>query len=261
MSSPTIWSAGRYDAVGDRIAPIAAEVVAAVDRRRPLSGAAVADLACGTGSAALAAAAAGARVTAVDITPELLAIGAQKADDSRTLHHLGDRRRLRHRSARRIVRRRRVEHGHHLRRAGGAGRRDRPPARTGRHPRVLVMGARPGQPVLQPDRRRPRAAARVGILARPVGCRGHDHRPAGGRLRRRRDRIGHPHMAIGHRRRGHALRGRRNRRCTSPCSATSTAPSATGCLRRSRRPCARTPAPTASCRTTRPMSVVTASRR
>ena len=80
MSSPTIWSAGRYDAVGDRIAPIAAEVVAAVDRRRPLSGAAVADLACGTGSAALAAAAAGARVTAVDITPELLAIGEQKAD-------------------------------------------------------------------------------------------------------------------------------------------------------------------------------------
>ncbi len=81
MSSPTIWSAGRYDAVGDRIAPIAAEVVAAVDRRRPLSGAAVADLACGTGSAALAAAAAGARVTAVDITPELLEIGAQKADN------------------------------------------------------------------------------------------------------------------------------------------------------------------------------------
>jgi SAM-dependent methyltransferase len=80
MSSPTIWSAGRYDAVGDRIAPIAAEVVAAVGRRRPLSGAAVADLACGTGSAALAAAAEGARVTAVDITPELLALGEQKAD-------------------------------------------------------------------------------------------------------------------------------------------------------------------------------------
>lgn len=37
------------------------------------------DLACGTGNAALAAAATGARVTAVDITPELVAIGAEKA--------------------------------------------------------------------------------------------------------------------------------------------------------------------------------------
>jgi SAM-dependent methyltransferase len=40
----------------------------------------VVDLACGTGSAALAAAAAGARVTAVDITPELIGIGAEKAE-------------------------------------------------------------------------------------------------------------------------------------------------------------------------------------
>jgi ubiquinone/menaquinone biosynthesis C-methylase UbiE len=79
MSSPTIWSAGRYDAVGERIAPIAAEVIAAVDRRKPLRDAALADLACGTGNAALAAAALGARVTAVDITPELVAIGERNA--------------------------------------------------------------------------------------------------------------------------------------------------------------------------------------
>jgi ubiquinone/menaquinone biosynthesis C-methylase UbiE len=77
MTSPTIWSAGRYQAVGERIAPIAAEVVTAVDRRRPVRDAALADLACGTGSAARAAAATGARVTAVDITPELIAIGEQ----------------------------------------------------------------------------------------------------------------------------------------------------------------------------------------
>ena len=38
------------------------------------------DLACGTGSVALAASAAGARVTGVDITPELIALGAQKAE-------------------------------------------------------------------------------------------------------------------------------------------------------------------------------------
>ena len=79
MATPTVWSAGRYDAIGDRIAAIAGEVVWAVERRLPLRDAAVADLACGTGSAALAASAAGARVTGVDITPELIALGAQKA--------------------------------------------------------------------------------------------------------------------------------------------------------------------------------------
>jgi SAM-dependent methyltransferase len=78
-SSPTIWTAGRYEALAERIAPIAAEVVDASDRRTPMRNAAVVDLACGTGSAALAAAARGARVTGVDITPELLEIAAQKA--------------------------------------------------------------------------------------------------------------------------------------------------------------------------------------
>lgn len=77
-SSPTIWSAGRYEAVGERIAPIATEVVAAANRRGAFHD--VVDLACGTGNVALVAAAAGARVTAVDVTPELIAIGAQKAD-------------------------------------------------------------------------------------------------------------------------------------------------------------------------------------
>ncbi|MGB3481600.1 MAG: class I SAM-dependent methyltransferase [Mycobacterium sp.] len=75
----SIWSAGRYEAVAQRIAGIAEEVVAAVARRAPLLDSAVVDLASGTGSAALAAAERGARVTAVDITPELLAIGAEKA--------------------------------------------------------------------------------------------------------------------------------------------------------------------------------------
>ena len=82
MSSPTIWSLGRYEAVGDRIAPIAAEVVAAANRCGRVGDGAVVDLACGTGNAALAAAAEGARVTAVDVTPELIAIGAQKAEKS-----------------------------------------------------------------------------------------------------------------------------------------------------------------------------------
>lgn len=74
----SIWSAGRYEAVAHRIAPISAQLVATVDRLRPLDGALVVDLACGTGNAALAAAAAGAQVTGVDLTPELLAIAADK---------------------------------------------------------------------------------------------------------------------------------------------------------------------------------------
>ena len=78
MASPTSWSSGRYDAIGDHIAAIAAEVVAAAKRRGPFRD--VVDLACGTGSVALAASAAGARVTGVDITPELIALGAQKAE-------------------------------------------------------------------------------------------------------------------------------------------------------------------------------------
>ena len=79
MSLPTIWSAGRYEAVAERISPIAAEVIDAVDRRTSVRDAALVDLACGTGSAALAAAARGARVIAVDFTKELIAIAAQKA--------------------------------------------------------------------------------------------------------------------------------------------------------------------------------------
>jgi SAM-dependent methyltransferase len=79
VSSPTSWSSGRYDAIGDHIATIGAEVVSAVSGLLPLDGAAVVDLACGTGSVALAAGAAGARVTGVDITAELIALAAEKA--------------------------------------------------------------------------------------------------------------------------------------------------------------------------------------
>ena len=80
MTSPTIWSSGHYEAVADRIARIAAEVIDAAERRLPLREAMLVDLACGTGSAALAAAARGARVTAVDFTPNLIAIGAHRAE-------------------------------------------------------------------------------------------------------------------------------------------------------------------------------------
>lgn len=74
----SVWAAGRYESVGERIATIATEVVDAADRRVPLPGRTLIDLACGTGSAALAASAKGARVTAVDITDELIGIAASK---------------------------------------------------------------------------------------------------------------------------------------------------------------------------------------
>lgn len=75
---PTNWAAGRYQAVAERIAVIAGEVVAAADDLQPLRDTALVDLACGTGSAALAATEAGARVTGVDLTAELVAIAAER---------------------------------------------------------------------------------------------------------------------------------------------------------------------------------------
>ncbi|MBX7434395.1 class I SAM-dependent methyltransferase [Mycobacterium sp. Y57] len=85
-----MWSGGRYQAVGERIAHIAGQVVDAVGRRRPLPGAEVVDLACGTGAAALAAAARGARVTGVDITPALLAIAGQHDTGNTVTWQTGD---------------------------------------------------------------------------------------------------------------------------------------------------------------------------
>lgn len=82
MSSPTIWSAGSYEAVGRRIAHIADDVLDAVERRRPLRDASLVDLACGTGNAALSAVGRGARVTGVDLTPALLEIGSAKPGGS-----------------------------------------------------------------------------------------------------------------------------------------------------------------------------------
>lgn len=73
---PTNWAAGRYQAVAERIAVIAGEVIAAADRLQPVRDTTLIDLACGTGSAALAAAEAGAGVTGVDLTAELIAIAS-----------------------------------------------------------------------------------------------------------------------------------------------------------------------------------------
>jgi SAM-dependent methyltransferase len=63
------WAAGNYDAVAGGVIPLAARLVEALDIR---PGERVLDVACGTGNAALEAAVAGAQVTGLDLTPELL---------------------------------------------------------------------------------------------------------------------------------------------------------------------------------------------
>ena len=75
------WATGDYDAmmrteglyaVGDRLSR-------AVEIRH---GETVLDVACGTGNAAIPAAQAGGRVTGLDLTPELLEVGRQRADQA-----------------------------------------------------------------------------------------------------------------------------------------------------------------------------------
>lgn len=86
----TAWSAGHYPAVAERIAHIAEHVVDTAGRRRPLTGATVLDLACGTGSAALAAAARGAAVTGMDLTAELIALARQRDPGGSVDWRVGD---------------------------------------------------------------------------------------------------------------------------------------------------------------------------
>lgn len=72
-----IWSTGDYADVCDRMIPaLGARLVELAGAR---SGEAVLDVACGSGNASLPAARAGATVTALDITPQLLAAGARRA--------------------------------------------------------------------------------------------------------------------------------------------------------------------------------------
>lgn len=70
------WDAGSYETTAAELAPVA-EVV--VDRSGVGAGDDVIDLACGTGNAALLAAARGARVVGVDGAPRLLAVARERA--------------------------------------------------------------------------------------------------------------------------------------------------------------------------------------
>ena len=70
------WDAGNYEATAAELAPVA-EIV--VDRSGLAAGDDVVDVACGTGNAALLAAARGAHVVGVDAAPRLLAVARTRA--------------------------------------------------------------------------------------------------------------------------------------------------------------------------------------
>lgn len=76
-SPSAVWSSGDYEDVAQRMIPLLGARLVQVAGVRP--GESILDVATGTGNAALPAAQAGARVSALDITPSLLAAGARRA--------------------------------------------------------------------------------------------------------------------------------------------------------------------------------------
>jgi ubiquinone/menaquinone biosynthesis C-methylase UbiE len=79
MDPKTMWGAGNYAAVADRISDAGESVV----KRAGLEpGMDLLDVACGTGNATIPAARDGARVTGLDFSPDLLAIARERAADA-----------------------------------------------------------------------------------------------------------------------------------------------------------------------------------
>ena len=80
------WGVGEYERTAAELEPAARHVVALAEIA---PGDAVLDIACGTGNAALLAAAAGARVSGLDAAPRLIDVARSRAG--------GDARRVRRR--------------------------------------------------------------------------------------------------------------------------------------------------------------------
>jgi SAM-dependent methyltransferase len=70
------WGVGRYEPTGEQLAPAS---VRAVQCAAPTPGEVVLDVGCGSGNAALLAAATGARVTGIDPAPRLLGVARDRA--------------------------------------------------------------------------------------------------------------------------------------------------------------------------------------
>jgi SAM-dependent methyltransferase len=79
MDPKTMWGSGNYAAVAEKITMVGE---LCVERAGVEPGMEVLDVACGAGNATIPAARAGARVTGVDFSPDLLAIARERAADA-----------------------------------------------------------------------------------------------------------------------------------------------------------------------------------
>jgi SAM-dependent methyltransferase len=79
MDPKTMWGSGNYAAVAERISEVGELVV---ERSGLEPGMDLLDVACGSGNATIPAARAGARVTGLDFSPDLLAIARERAADA-----------------------------------------------------------------------------------------------------------------------------------------------------------------------------------
>jgi len=79
QANRTMWAAGNYDIVAERILSVGERLVSRVGVRQ---GEDVLDVACGTGNATIPAAQAGARVVGADLTPELFDAARRRAADA-----------------------------------------------------------------------------------------------------------------------------------------------------------------------------------
>jgi len=86
-----IWGKGDYTGLAGRLAPAAAELVESV---APQPGTVVLDLAAGTGNVAILAAARGARVIAVDLSPRMVELGRARTHTLPVEWHEADVERL-----------------------------------------------------------------------------------------------------------------------------------------------------------------------
>ncbi len=80
-----MWAAGDYPDIARRIEVAAETLAEAVGAG---AGAELLDVATGTGNVAIAAARRGAKVTGLDLTPELLDVARRRATRRRPGHHL-----------------------------------------------------------------------------------------------------------------------------------------------------------------------------
>jgi SAM-dependent methyltransferase len=79
MDPKTMWGCGNYAAVAERISEVGELVV---ERSGLEPGMELLDVACGSGNATIPAARAGARVTGLDFSPDLLSIARERAADA-----------------------------------------------------------------------------------------------------------------------------------------------------------------------------------